>query len=271
MNPLILLERFGKLLKDIGIRLLEKSTHSLRDRNKINLMISATFIAASIVAFSPYLTDSNTYFWTYSTLIQAFAAMIALVAMFLIYALERLKQERQTLLRELKNDSILIHQVLRGLALRQYISDTREAYKASEEEAQLYRKDLDFFTEEDILKEAMVKSREVLSKLEDGELNSSSGPGLRYISNKIDDNLIKIRLGESYADSLIKTIKSPLVLVGLIIGLSLLLLPWSSAVTNYYLKIPLSFLLVVVLGLSIIATFRIITAIRKILEMTSGK
>ena len=275
MNFAILLERLGAWIKNISMRIFKKCRDKFYDltvKNRINFMVGVTFLVALVVAPSPYPTDPDTYFWAYSTIIQAFAAMIALVAMFIIYTIGTLKQERQTLLRELKNDCVTLYQTLQFLALRTSYPTPEEAYKAADEAALNYRKDLSFFEEKNILKEAKTRAKEVASSLANGELNSSQKPGLEYIMNKVENNLWRIESGDSYVSSLLwEKIDSPLVLVGLIIVFSLVLLPWSPAVTNYYAKIPLSFLLVVVLGLSVIAISKIISVIREMLFVASEK
>lgn len=95
------LEKLGKKVRETLAKISTGVNCSgrLRNTNISNLIIGVTSIVALIVViiafFSPHFSNPNMYFWVHSTIIQAFAAMIALTAIFLRYRLEMLKPETQ--------------------------------------------------------------------------------------------------------------------------------------------------------------------------------
>jgi len=62
-----------------------------------------TFIASLMIPkFIPHLSLEDAYLWVYSTIAQAFAAMIALVAMFVVLAIQVWRASRRDLIQEMR-------------------------------------------------------------------------------------------------------------------------------------------------------------------------
>lgn len=256
------LEKLGLLVrKAIGkISVGASSSDRLRNTNITSLIVGTTSIVALVVLiiaiFSPYLSNPDTYFWFYSTVIQAFAAMIALVAIFLIYRLEMLKREEQSILERLINNLIS--------ANLSFMADAGQ--KTTPQMEEWNRRRLERLPKHKIIQEAKLVLCELQQKINKGRFRGGDLATPEDMKDRINTDLQNIERRRKYRDFLVSSISSPLILVGILISLSLILLPFSSGTTNPYAKVPLSFLLIVVLGLSIVTLCEIIKTIIRILE-----
>lgn len=257
-------EKLGRWVRRAIARISTSMSSSVRLRHTdvTNLMVGVTSIVALsvviIAIFSPCFSNPNMYFWVYSTIIQAFAAMIALVAIFLIYRLEMLKREEQFILERLKNNLV-------SATLSLEINQTGQRITPQWEEKE--RRKLERLPRYKVLQQAKLMLCELQKKISGGGLRGGDLATPEDMKDRINTDLQEIKRRNEYRDALVSSTKSPLILVGILISLSLILLPFSPGATNSYARVPLSFLLTVVLGLSIITLFKIIRAIMRILKI----
>jgi len=256
------LEKLGLLVrKAIGrISVGASSSDKLRNTNMTNLIVGTTSIVALVVLivaiFSPYFSNPDMYFWVYSTIIQAFAAMIALVAIFLIYRLEMLKWEEQSILERLINNLISTELSFKADA----------GQKTTPQMEEWNQRRLERLPKHKIIQEARLILCELQQKINKGGFRGGDLATPEDMKDRINTDLQNIERRKKYKVFLVSSIRPALMLVGILISLSLFLLPFSSGTTNPYAKAPLSFLLIVVLGLSIITLLEIIKTIIRILE-----
>jgi len=256
------LEKLGECIKRIIIKTSTRIAYSdsVKNRDIINLIIGIISIVALVVVivaiFSPYLSNPDMYFWVYSTIIQAFAAMIALAAIFLIYRMEMLKREREHILEKLKRN-------LKRANLSMEVAQSGGEITPERELIEWRR--LECLGASEIIDQAKLEIDELEKIISEGGLFGGDKQTPEDMKDGIVKPLEEIKYIEKFKIKLVSSTKSSLILVGVLIGISLILLPFSSGVTNLYAKIPLSFLLIAVIGLSIIALIQIVKTIKKIL------
>lgn len=162
------------------------------------------------------------YYYTLSAIVQAFAAIVSLYAIFVIYKLQVIRTHRESLIEKLKN-----------LWLK--------SIKKVRSKSELYESDYEFINEmpeESLLKWAIDKS----------------GPG--NIPRLKEDVYHQIKTTEDFSREIISLFKRTLIINGITITFSLICLPWGNFIPT---ALPV-LILIIALGLSLSALYLTINA-----------
>lgn len=168
------------------------------------------------------------YYYTLSAIAQSFAAIIALSTVFIIYKLQIRKYQRDELIKKLRK--LYYESLINKPDFTSVTSTIREAYTLQ----------VDRMTDDEVI-------------------NSCRGitGGLGNFLARLKETLKIFEFNESFPKKIIAKLKVTLIINGMVILLSLILLPWKNLLPNFLQYIILG----IVLLLSICALLVTINAI----------